>query len=164
MPHPVRHATESANISPSTTPDVYIRRWAIKHLKLSILRKEHHPLIKCRFFCLDKGVHLKPSKHDIIEIELDPKQHTSLYDLISALSDYLDDLMWLISFLSKKYVHWYQLDMFYKPQVDVQEQIRTITAYREPIGVKWNPVAIKSPGFENHPSDLLIQLKSLNTS
>src|SRR5258708_177642 len=58
MPHPVRHATESANISPSTTPDVYIRRWAIKHLKLSILRKEHHPLIKCRFFCLDKGVHL----------------------------------------------------------------------------------------------------------
>src|SRR5262249_40308875 len=29
-----------------------------KHPKLSILRKEHHPLIKVPFFCLDKGVHL----------------------------------------------------------------------------------------------------------
>src|SRR5438477_8230145 len=58
MPHPVRHATKSANILLSTTPDGYIRRWATKHPKPSILRKEHHPLIKCRFFCLDKGVHL----------------------------------------------------------------------------------------------------------
>src|SRR5712691_10517623 len=59
MPLPVRLEAQSANIFLSTTPDVYIRRWTIKHRKLSILRKEHHPLIKMLFFCLDTGVHFK---------------------------------------------------------------------------------------------------------
>src|SRR5258708_12803929 len=58
---PVRQEAQSANILLSTTPDGCIRRWAIKHPKLSISRKEHHPLINCRFFCLDKGEHLTPS-------------------------------------------------------------------------------------------------------
>src|SRR5689334_5178479 len=76
MPHPVRHATESTNILLSTTTDVYIRHWAIKHLKLSILRKEHHPLIKCRFFCLDKRVHLNLSPAEFGEGE----PENSLYE------------------------------------------------------------------------------------
>jgi hypothetical protein len=102
----------------------------------------------------------KPSTYDIIEINLNPTHYHSLHELITGLSDYLDDLMWLVSFFSKKYIHWHQFDMYYKP-ARTGDHFRTITAYREPVGVARNPVIVAPPGYENHPGELLIDLNTL---
>jgi hypothetical protein len=105
----------------------------------------------------------KPQKKDMIFIELNPTHHESLYDLISAMSDYLDDLMWLISFLCKKYVHWYKLEMLYEPEDKNSDGFRTITAYRDASIVQRNPLKINPPGYENHPAELLIQLETMRS-
>jgi hypothetical protein len=100
----------------------------------------------------------KPLKRPMIEINIDSTKYASLYELISDVAEYLDDLMWLLSFLCKKYVFWYQADMYYEPSEASQGTLRIINLYRNPRLVTRNPMKTKSPGFENQPSDLLIDL------
>lgn len=99
-----------------------------------------------------------PVNKPMIYISLDPTQHKSLYDLSISLSAYLDDFMWFVSFLSKKYIHWYRFEMLYKPEDQEADYFRFITAHRDPSIVQRNPTLTK---FENHPSILLIKPEKL---
>ena len=102
-------------------------------------------------------------KKNLIHITINATQQESLESLLLNLSDYLDDLMWLISFLCKKYVHWYQLDVYCEPNSGGDQPLILINGYRDPSIVRWNRTRHKHPGFENHPSDLLINLPTLRT-
>jgi hypothetical protein len=95
-----------------------------------------------------------------INIELDYSVGKSWQDLLNRLAEYLDELMWLISFLCKKYVHWHQLLLVYQSgDLENQNLITSIRGYREPITVQFN----RLDSYQIPSSDLLIKLNLLRT-
>lgn len=105
------------------------------------------------------------SNYRIIEFKFNAKNYSSLEEILENLAGYFDHIMWLISFLCKKYVHWFQLNMFW---IDKDEEGKTdialVKGYREPRMVQFNPTGTEFRDFEVEPTDLLIKLDTLRSS
>lgn len=109
-----------------------------------------------------KVLESRPSKKSLINIKVNANNHKSLKELLLQLTDYLDEVMWLISFLCKRYVHWYQLNMCYKPDNDESAPL-FINGYRDASIVQWNEQETESPIFGSRFKELLIKIETLKT-
>jgi hypothetical protein len=86
---------------------------------------------------------------DLIELKIDSTHFNSSRDMVLGIVDYLDEIMWLISFLSRKYIWWYRID------ID-----GPIKIYGNPHMMKHN----RKNRDDEHSHDLLIDLKAFRAT
>lgn len=99
-----------------------------------------------------------PKKH-VIQLKSTGNGSNSAQDFLQRLANYLDEIMVLLSFMSRKYLHWYQIDAFIVSEDGLNRQERLVRGRRDSSIVRRN-ISADDESW-NFPSRILVNPETL---